>query len=120
MSEPDIFGLPSFFFFFVEPNQILSRINNLTFQTRTTVLSGQELVRKRGEKKCQHFLYSVNHLNQRKSPSAPLVSKEIETDFNRSSSFFFQKSREVPEVTDLSISCGGWGGDICRVSSLTS
>ena len=43
----------------------------------------------------------MNHLNQRKSPSATLVSKEIETDFNRSS--FFPKSREVPEVADLSI-----------------
>ena len=53
----------------------------------------------------------MNHLNQRKSPSAPLVSKEIETEFNRSSSssFFSQRSREVPEVTDLSISFG-WGG----------
>jgi hypothetical protein len=32
----------------------------------------------------------VNHLNQRKSPSAPLVSKEIETDFFRRR---FSKSR---------------------------
>ena len=54
----------------------------------------------------------MNHLNQRKSPSAPLVSKEIETDFF-SSSFFFQKSREVPEVADLSISCG-WGVRLSR------
>ena len=109
--------------FFVEPNQILSRINNLTIQTRTTITSKQVLVPKRGKKKYQHFLYPVNHLNQRKSPSAPLVSKEIETDFNRSSSFFFQKSREVPEVTDLSISCGvgvavaevceSWGCSFC-------
>jgi hypothetical protein len=48
----------------------------------------------------------VNHLNQRKSPSALLVSNEIETDF--SSSSFPPKSREVPEVADLSIVCG-WG-----------
>ena len=93
--------------FFVEPNQILSRINNLTIQTRTTSLQKQVLVPKRGKKKYQHFLYPVNHLNQRKSPSATLVSKEIETDFFRRR-FFFQKSREVPEVADLSISCG-WG-----------
>ena len=94
--------------FFVEPNQILSRINNLTIQTRTTVLSKQALVPKRGKKKDRDFVYPVNHLNQRKSPSAPLVSKEIETDFNRSSSFFFPKFAEVLEVADLSISCG-WG-----------
>ena len=49
----------------------------------------------------------MNHLNQRKSPSALLVSKEIETKFCSSS--FFQKSRKVPEVADLSIVCG-WGG----------
>ena len=48
----------------------------------------------------------MNHLNQRKSPSALLVSKEIETKFWSSS--FFQKSRKVPEVADLSIVCG-WG-----------
>ena len=47
----------------------------------------------------------MNHLNQRKSPSATLVSKEIETTFRSS---FFPKSRKVPEVADLSISCG-WG-----------
>ena len=70
----------------------------------------------RAKRKYQHFLYPVNHLSQRKSPSATLVSKEIETDFNRSSSFF-QKSPEVPEVADLSISCG-WGvvkvGGVCE------
>jgi hypothetical protein len=81
--------------FFVEPNQILSRITNLTIQTRTTVLSRQELVHKRGKKRYQHFLYPVDHLNQRKSPSA-------------------QKSRKVPEVTDLSISCG-WGWLVAEV-----
>ena len=99
--------------FFVEPNQILSRILNLTIQTRTTVLSRQELVHKRGKKRYQHFLYPVDNLNQRKSPSAPLVSKEIETDFFRRR-FFFQKSRKVPEVTDLSISCG-WGWLVAEV-----
>jgi len=46
-----------------------------------------------------------------------LIEYYIETDFNRSS--FFQKSRKVPEVTDLSIVCG-WGGFVCRVSSLSS
>ena len=91
---------------FVEPNQIFPRINNLTIQTRNTVLSKQILVPKRGKKKYQHFLYPVNHLNQRKSPSAPLVSKEIETDFFRRR--FSRRSREVPEVADVSIVCG-WG-----------
>ena len=67
------------------------------------------LVREHGKKRYQHFLYSVNHLNRRKSPSAPHVSQEIETDFRSSSSFFFQKSREVPEVTDFSIVCGVGG-----------
>ena len=43
--------------------------------------SKQVLVPKRGKKKYQQFLYPVNYLNQRKSPSAPLVSQEIETDF---------------------------------------
>ena len=72
---------------FVEPDQIFPRINNLTIQTCNTVLSKQLLVPKRGKKEYQHFLYPVNHLNQRESPSAPLVSQEIETDFF-SSSFF--------------------------------
>ena len=85
--------------FFVEPNQILSRINNLTIQTRTTSLQKQVLVPKRGKKKYQHFLYPVNHLNQRKSPSAPLVSKEIETDFFRRR---FSRSREkFPKLRTL-------------------
>ena len=93
--------------FVVEPNQIFSRTNNLTFQTRKTVLSKEVFVIQRGKKKYQHFLPPVNHLNQRKSPSALLVSNEIETDFFSSS--FPPKSREVPEVADLSIVCG-WGG----------
>jgi hypothetical protein len=45
----------------------------------------------------------VNHLNQRKSSSAPLVSKEIETDFFRRR--FSQRSRKFPET-----SRGIWGG----------
>ena len=89
---------------FVEPNQIFPRINNLTIRTRHTVLSQQLLVPKRGKKKYQYFLYPVNHLNQRKLPSATLVSKEIETDFFRRR--FSRRSREVPEVADLSIGCG--------------
>ena len=93
--------------FFVEQNQILSRINNLTIQTRTTVLSKQVLVPKRGKKEYLHFHSFINYINQRKLPSAPLVSKEVETDFNRRRRFS-QRSREVPEVADLifSISCG--------------
>ena len=90
--------------------------NKPHFSSAYDITSKQVLVPKRGKKKYQRFLYPVNHLNQRKSPSALLVSKEIETDFNRSS--FFQKSRKVPEVTHLSISCG-WGV-VCRVSSLSS
>ena len=96
---------------FVEPNQIFPRINNLTIRTRHTVLSQQLLVPKRGKKKDQHFLYPVNHLNQRKSSSAQLVSKEIETDLKPILIVvvvFFPKSRKVPELADLSIVCGGW------------
>ena len=74
------------------------------------------LVPKRGKKKFQHFLYPVNHLNQQKSPSAPLVSKEIETDFFRRR---FSKSREkFPKLRTL-VSVAG-GGVFCRVRSLTS
>ena len=80
-------------FFFVEPNQILSRINNLTIQTRNTVLSKQVFVPKRGIKKYQHFIYFISHLNQQNLPSATLVSKEIETDFNRRRRFFSKSSR---------------------------
>jgi hypothetical protein len=66
--------------------------------------SKQVLVPKRGKKKYQHFLYPVNYLNQRKSPSAPLVSKEIETDFNRRRFFSggrekFPKSRKLRYTT---------------------
>ena len=77
------------------------------------ITSKQVLVPKRGKKKHQHFLCPVNHLNQRQSPSATLVSKEIETTFRSS---FFPKSRKVPEVADVPIVRGGWGGG--RVSSV--
>jgi len=63
--------------------RIFPRINNLTFQTRTTAFSKEVLVPKRDKKKHKHFLYPVNHLYQRYFPSAPLVSKEIETNINR-------------------------------------
>ena len=99
--SPDIFGLTSSFFlsFVFSTNRIFSRINNLTIQARTTITSKQVLVPKRGKKKYQHFLYPVNHLNQRKSPSAPLVSKEIETDFFRRR---FSRSREkFPKLRTL-------------------
>ena len=76
------------------------------FSSAYDITSKQVLVPKRGKKKYQRFLYPVHHLNQRKSPSAPLVSKEIETDFFRRR--FSRRSRKVPEVADLSISCG-WG-----------
>ena len=81
--------------FFVEPNQILSRINNLTIQTRTTALSKQVLVPKRGKKKCDHFFLFVNHLNQRKPPSTTLASQEIESEHRF---VFFQKSRYSREL----------------------
>ena len=61
----------------------------------------------------------MNPLNQRKSPSAPLVSQEIETDFNRSS-FFFQNSRKVPEVAGLSIVAGGGGGKVGEYETSSS
>ena len=41
------------------------------------------LVPKRGKKKYLHSHPFIKYLNQRKSPSATLVSKEIETDFFR-------------------------------------
>ena len=47
----------------------------------------------------------MNHLNQRKSPSAPLVSKEIETDFFRRR---FSRSREkFPKLRTLVYVAGG-------------
>ena len=86
--SPDSFGLASFFLSFVFWIRIFYRINILIrslhithFSSAYDITSKQVLVPKRGKKKYQHFLYPVNHLNQRKSPSASLVSKEIETDF---------------------------------------
>ena len=65
----------------LETNRIFSRINNLTFETRKTVLPKQVFVIQRGKGECEDFLSFIIRLNQRQSPSAPLVSKEIETDF---------------------------------------
>ena len=60
------------------------------------------------------FNLYVNHLNQRKSPSAPLVSQEIETDFFRRR-FSRSHEKKVPEVADVPIvrggsvfDCGSW------------
>ena len=96
-------------------NSNISRIINLTIQTRTTILQN-ECSYRNAVKKYQHFLYPVNHLNQRKSPSAPLVSKEKE---NRSLIVvvvvFFLKSRKVPKVADPSIVAGG-GSFVAQVS----
>ena len=81
-----------------EPSQIFSRINDLTFHTRETVFSKQTHVLKRGKKKYYHFLYPVTYLNRRKSPSATLVSKEIETVIDP---VFFQRSRFFPKSQNL-------------------
>jgi len=79
---PDIFGLTSSFFLSCVFQQLESFSNNKPhFSSAYDITSKQVLVPKRGKKKYQHFLYPVNHLIQRQSPSAPLVSKEIETDF---------------------------------------
>ena len=94
-----IFLLPSVWF--VSSLSFWKRNADLTSKTRKTVHSQQVLVPKRGIKKYQHFIYFINYLNQRKLPSATRVSKEIETEFRSSS--FFQKSRKVPEVADLTI-----------------
>ena len=110
----DIFSLTSSFFYrTLSPN----KLPYLTIQTRTTAFSKQVLVPKRDKKKYQHSLYPVNHLYQRKSPSASLVSKEIETDFRSSS--FFQKARKVPEVADLSI-VAGLGGFVTLLKMIDS
>ena len=54
----------------------------------------------------------MNHLNQRKSPSAPLVSKEIETDFFRRRRF--SKSREkFPERSRTFLKFAELGGGGC-------
>ena len=59
----------------------IESLNNLTFETRKTVLPKQVFVILRGKGECEDFLSFIIRLNQRQSPSAPLVSKEIETDF---------------------------------------
>jgi hypothetical protein len=58
--------------------------------------SKQVLVHKRGKKRYQRFLYPVNHLNQRESSSATLVSKEIETDFFRRRRSRFSLRPRIP------------------------
>ena len=55
----------------------------LTFQTRKTEISKQVFVIQRGKRENEDFLYPVNHLNRRKSPSAPLLSKEKLTILDR-------------------------------------
>merc|ERR1711959_157167 len=47
-----------------------------TFEKRKTILPKQVVVIQRVKKEYEDFLYPVNHLNQRKSPSATRVSKE--------------------------------------------
>ncbi len=86
--------------------------NNLTVQTRNTVLSKQIFVIQRGKREYKHLLYPVNHLNQRKSPSATLVSKEIETDFRYVffQKSFFQRSRKCPKVKRIGVLVAGAGG----------
>ena len=73
----------------------IESLNNLTFENAYHGTSKTSIRNPARGKEYEHFLSFINHLNQRKSPSAPLVSQEIETDFFSSS--FFQKSREVPE-----------------------
>merc|ERR1712072_1533291 len=46
-----------------------------TFQTRKTVLPKQVFVIQRRKGEYEHFLSFINHLNRRKSPSAPLMFK---------------------------------------------
>ena len=85
--------------------------NNLTVQTRNTVLSKQIFVIQRGKREYKHLLYPVNHLNQRKSPSATLVSKEIETDFRYVffQKSFFPRSRKFPKVMRIGVLVAGSG-----------
>ena len=79
----------------------------LTFETRETILSKQVVVIQRGGKgEHEHFLSFVIRLNRRKSPSAPLVRKEIETNFKF---VVFPKVAVFPEVTEVPIVRGGCG-----------
>ena len=87
----------------------IESLNNLTFETRKTVLSKQVFVIQRGKREYEHFLWPVNHLNQRKSPSAPLVSKEKRTILNRVFSTKFVVFLEVTEVTKVTEVGGDWG-----------
>ena len=73
-----IFGLTSFFFLSCVVGHIKSFPENVTFKRARRYFSKQVSVPERGKKKYQHFVYSVNSLNQRKSPSATLVSEEKE------------------------------------------
>merc|ERR1711934_864221 len=57
----------------LETNQIFSRIHKPHYSNAYDITSKQVLVPKRGKKKYQHFLYPVNHRNQRNSPSATLT-----------------------------------------------
>ena len=77
----------------------IKSLNNLTFETRKTVLPKQVFVIQRGKGEYEDFLSFIIRLNQRQSPSAPLVSKEIETDFFRRR---FSRSREkFPKLRTL-------------------
>jgi len=58
--------------------------------------------------------FSFLSLKQIKSPSATLVSKEIETDFNRRRRFFFQRSWFFPKY-DAKL---GSFGDVIALSTL--
>ena len=91
--SPDFFLMPSVWF--VSSLFIGKRNAGLTSKTRKAVYSQYLFIPKRGEKKCDHFFLFVNHLNQRKSPSAPLLSQEIESEHRF---VFFQKSRYSREL----------------------
>jgi len=92
---------------------VFSRINKPHFSNVYVFLSHydgtskQVLVPIRGKKKYQHFLSFIIHLNQRKSPSATLVSQEIETDFfviifSRSRGSFL-KPRKLLNVAEVRV-----------------
>ena len=106
------FGLPSFFLSCAK--RPIESLNNLTFQTRKTVLPKQVFVIQRGKRECEDFLSFIIRLNKRKSPSATLVSKEKITILDRR----FSKSRGFSRSHGRSYSSRRlWG---CRVSSLSS
>ena len=103
-----------FLLFVVESNQSFSRRNNLTIQTRKIVLSKQVLVPEIDKRKYQLFFYSVNHLNQRRSPSATLVSKEIYTDFR----FVFFSKVAFPRTLQRLRRLGFWLRGFARVGGV--